>query len=68
MEMPQPNFVPVKPEFVADDPKQRHLGFDIEPMHFSVDGYGDHGDTCGAVFARGGRHPNPPHCSLIVLV
>jgi hypothetical protein len=27
----------------------------IEPMHFSVDGDGDHGDTCGAVFARGDR-------------
>ena len=58
--MPQPNFVPVKPDFVAEHPKQRRLRLDIEPMRFSVDGDGDHGDTRGAVFTRGGR--SAPGC------
>jgi hypothetical protein len=51
----------------TQDPKQRHLGFDIEPMHFPVDGDGDHGDTWGAVFARGGRPASGIRTRRIVL-
>ena len=42
-------------DFVADDPKQRRLRLDIEPMLFTVDGDSDHDATRGAFFARGGR-------------
>src|ERR1039458_9960568 len=41
-------------DFVADDPKQRRLRLDIEPMRLSVDCDGDHGVSQG-VFLRGGR-------------
>ncbi len=35
--MPQPNFVPVRPTQIAQDPQQRHVRRRIDGMRFAVD-------------------------------
>src|SRR5450759_2085088 len=52
-------------DFVADDPKQRRLRLDIEPMRLSVDCDGDHGVSQGVFCAAVGRCPSSPFRRMI---